>query len=470
MIRHLTTAALAALCLTAGSALAQTAAPPAEPVRTKLVEIYRIAPGMHEEFLRAIAQFDEANRRGGVPPRQLYVHSDGASWDFMLIQDAEYPEGKGEAVGRAYREMRLPSGPRFFTEFRAFLLEHTDTFVKGPTTAAAYLAELDATPPSVGLGGSPPRSYTLSTTVPLGGSPRWDYLRVDAGGRRLYLAHDAAVDVIDLDSRRVIGHITGLAGAHGIALVPEDDRGYVANGDRGSVTAFRLSTRETVGDARVGEDPDSVTFEPVSRRLFVWNSGSRDVTILDSSSLEHLAILPLGGSPEFAVADGHGSVFVNLEDTGEIVRVDASSASVAARLALPGCQGPHGLAIDETGRRLFSACANGVLAVVDADTGRSLGMAPIGHGADAVVFDPVQSRVLVSSGEGFVSIFDSGADGTLQHPVNVQTRATGRTMAFDPSTGALLVPAVDLEVDWSTRQAAFVPNGLKLYVFEQPTH
>jgi hypothetical protein len=132
--------ALLLAALLPGAAAAQA------PAGKKLVEIYRIAPGKHEEFLRAVAKLDEANRRAGLPARQLYVHSDGASWDFLLIQDADYPEGKGEAVSKAYRELGLPSGPRFFVEFRSLLLEHTDTFAHGPTTAAAYLGELDATP------------------------------------------------------------------------------------------------------------------------------------------------------------------------------------------------------------------------------------------------------------------------------------------------------------------------------------
>lgn len=149
--------ALAAAALAAAAA-AQTPAPPTppEPVGRKLVEIYRVAPGKHEEFLRAIARLDEANRRAGLRPRQLFVHSDGASWDFLLIQDAEYPEGKGAEVGKAYREMGLPTGPRFFTEFRALLLEHTDTFASGPTTAGAWIAALDATPRATFAGVSSP--------------------------------------------------------------------------------------------------------------------------------------------------------------------------------------------------------------------------------------------------------------------------------------------------------------------------
>ena len=115
------------------------AAVPVSPPRM-LIEIYRIAPGQHEAFLRAIAQYDEANRRAGLPPRQLYVHSDGASWDFLFIQPAETPEANRAALDRAWEEMRLPSGADFFLQFRAFIAEHTDTFVSGPTTAADFLA------------------------------------------------------------------------------------------------------------------------------------------------------------------------------------------------------------------------------------------------------------------------------------------------------------------------------------------
>ncbi|HEY3349012.1 MAG TPA: hypothetical protein VGM13_04500 [Thermoanaerobaculia bacterium] len=155
----------AAFVSSAASAQTPAATAPPAPVRHKLVEIYRIAPGKHEEFLRAVARLDEANRRAGVPLRELYVHSDGASWDFLLIQDAEYPEGKGEAVSKAYREMGLPSGPRFFLQFRSMLLEHSDTFANGPTTAGAYLAELDATPKG-SLTGAPPPAAQPATPRP----------------------------------------------------------------------------------------------------------------------------------------------------------------------------------------------------------------------------------------------------------------------------------------------------------------
>lgn len=112
----------------------------AAEVPRMVVEIYRIAPGQHTAFLEAIAKYDEANRIAGLPPRQLYVHSDGASWDFMLIQPAETPDDKKAALAAAWTKLGLPTGADFFLSFRQSIAEHTDTTVLGPTTAADYLA------------------------------------------------------------------------------------------------------------------------------------------------------------------------------------------------------------------------------------------------------------------------------------------------------------------------------------------
>lgn len=112
------------------------------PTPRVLIEIYRIAPGQHEQFMRMIAQADEANRAAGLPPRQLYVHQDGASWDFMLIQPASTPPDKADALNAAWKKLGLPSGAKFTVEIRRHIAEHTDTFAEGPTTAADWLRKL----------------------------------------------------------------------------------------------------------------------------------------------------------------------------------------------------------------------------------------------------------------------------------------------------------------------------------------
>jgi hypothetical protein len=131
----------AAALLTAVPAHAQHATP---SPKNMMVEVSRIAPGQHENFMRLIALFDEANRRAGLPPRQLYVHQDGADWDFMLIQPADVPDNKSKALSDAYKALNTPSGPNFFVTIRKFIAEHSDTFVSGPTSAADWLKALDA--------------------------------------------------------------------------------------------------------------------------------------------------------------------------------------------------------------------------------------------------------------------------------------------------------------------------------------
>lgn len=130
---------LASACAT-GAAAQATNPPPAPAPSRLIVEIYRVAPGQHLAFLQAIASYDEANRLAGLPPRQLYVHGEGADWDFMLIQPAETPADKRAALDAAWEKLGLPSGADFFLEFRHFIAEHTDTYVRGPTSAADYLA------------------------------------------------------------------------------------------------------------------------------------------------------------------------------------------------------------------------------------------------------------------------------------------------------------------------------------------
>lgn len=107
-----------------------------------VVEIYRIAPGKHEEFLRQIALYDQANVEAGLPPRQLFVHQSGAEWDFMLLQPAHHSEEENEKLDAAFKKLGIPQGAKFFVAFRQLIAEHTDTNVEA-TTAAEYLRKLD---------------------------------------------------------------------------------------------------------------------------------------------------------------------------------------------------------------------------------------------------------------------------------------------------------------------------------------
>lgn len=107
----------------------------------KVIEIYHIAPGKHVEFLKLIALYDEANKRAGLPPRQLYVHADGGAWDFLLIQDEDVDPAKAKIRNEALKQLGAPTGQKFWIAIRQTIAEHTDTVANGPTTAGDWLKE-----------------------------------------------------------------------------------------------------------------------------------------------------------------------------------------------------------------------------------------------------------------------------------------------------------------------------------------
>ena len=125
-----------------GMTLLLAVAPASGDSKDMVVEIYRVAPGRHEEFLRQIELYDRANAEAGLPPRQLFVHQGGASWDFLILQAAHHTDEQSAKLDAAFRKLGIPQGAKFFVAFRQLIAEHTDTNVEA-TTAAEYLKKLD---------------------------------------------------------------------------------------------------------------------------------------------------------------------------------------------------------------------------------------------------------------------------------------------------------------------------------------
>src|SRR5215468_4868288 len=247
-----------------------------------------------------------------------------------------------------------------------------------------------------------PSGYHIVGEIAIGGEGGWDYLTVDSAARRLYVSHATRVVVVDLDANTVVGDIPDTPGVHGIAIAPELNRGFISNGRGNNVTIFDLKTLKAIGSAATGENPDSIRYDATSGRVFAFNGRSKSATAIDAKSGAVAATIPLPGKPEFSVADGKGKVYVNIEDTHEIVEIDAAKAAVTKKYSLSPCEDPSGLAIDAKNRRLFSVCSNRVMAVSDPDAGKVIATPPIGGGSDGAAFD---------SGTGYA--FSSNGDGTL---------------------------------------------------------
>jgi hypothetical protein len=129
-----------AAVLIPSAAYGQAASAPAEPPRA-LVSLYHAAPGHQEALIRWLADQERAAAAAGIPPAQLYVHTDGDSWDFVLIAPVT-TEAQDAALDAAAKKLGLPAGPRAGLEFRKHIQTHTDTFTIGPITVSDYLARL----------------------------------------------------------------------------------------------------------------------------------------------------------------------------------------------------------------------------------------------------------------------------------------------------------------------------------------
>jgi YVTN family beta-propeller protein len=273
--------------------------------------------------------------------------------------------------------------------------------------------------------------FKVLSSIKIGGTGGWDYVAVDAEANRVYASHGTIVEVVDTKAGKVVGQITQLHGVHGIAVAPEFGKGFITNGQSNSVTIFDLKTLAKVGEPQTGQNPDSVCFEPKTKRIFTFNGRSSDSTAIDPKTNEVIKTLPLGGKPEECAADGTGKIYANLEDSSEIIEMDAAKPAVLRHASLAPCEGPSGLAIDIKNKKLFAACSNKVMAVVDIPTLKVLATPAIGAGVDGAGYDAGLGLAFSSNGgDGTLSIVKE-VNGKFETVDTVTTEKGARTMTVD---------------------------------------
>ncbi len=207
-----------------------------------------------------------------------------------------------------------------------------------------------------------------------------------------------------MDTLDVVGEVFKTEGVHGVAIASEFRRGFTSNGRASTVSIFDLNTLKVVKEVPVGKNPDAIRFDSASKRVFVFNGVSHDASVIDAASGEVIKTIPLGGKPEFSVVDGLGHVYVNNEDTSEVMVIDSRKLEVLSRWPIAPGESPTGLAIDTKNQRLFSVCSNRFMIVLGANDGHVIASLPIGGGCDGCMFDPELKLVFSSNGEGTLTI------------------------------------------------------------------
>lgn len=282
--------------------------------------------------------------------------------------------------------------------------------------------------------------YRVLDRWKIGGTDGWDYLLADPGHQRLYVTHGTRVEVLDTTNGKLVGAISGLKGTHGVALDPEGRFGYISDGGANAVVIFDRKTLTTVGSVPAGINPDGITYEPVTKTVWAFNGRSNDATVIDTTSRNVVATVPLPGKPEFPQPDGEGHVFVNIEDKNSVGVLDAKAQTLQTTWPLTSCESPSGMAIDTQHHRLFSVCDGNSMVVLDTGSGKQLASPTIGAGPDAAGYDTKAQLAFSSNGgDGTLSVIDA-AHGftTLQ---TLSTQKGGRTMAYDAAADRVYVMA-----------------------------
>ncbi len=305
----------------------------------------------------------------------------------------------------------------------------------------------------------------LLNTFHIPGTGGWDYIAVN--GDKLYVSHSTQVNILSKTSGDSLGVIPNTTGVHGIAFIPSLNKGYTSNGKLNNVSVFDLTSNAVLKQIETGQNPDAIFYDPYSKKIITCNGRSKDLTVIDPVTEKVVFTVPVGGKPETAVSNQAGKIFVNIEDKNEIVVIDANKFEITAHWPLTPGEAPTGLAMDVKTNRLFAGCGdNKWLVVVDAANGTVVDKLPIGDGCDGVAFDPSNSTVYTSNGEGTMTVIKELSKDKFEVQATVNTKKSARTITVDTGTHKVYLPAADIgEPAAGEKRGRMVPGTFQVLVF-----
>ena len=330
-------------------------------------------------------------------------------------------------------------------------------WIPGAWRHLSGLAALICASSTVGAAG-----YVLTGRIS-GPDGMWDYAEIDAASHRLYLAQTEQISMLDLLPGGTWSQM-GQPGAMWHQVVPLPSRGLVlaTNGAAHTLAVYELNTHTLLASIRTSggatealkgreaayavlSDPDALVLEPQSGIAAVVNGGSGDIVLVDLEQDAVVGTVHVGGKLEFAVADGRGTLFVNVETAHAIAVIDVARRAVLGRIRLHGCEEPTGLAYDSSADMLVSVCGNGVVKFMSATSGTELASRRVGQGADAVLLDAKRRRIFVpSAADARLYIFDIHDPHHIKQTQTLMTEHGVRLGALDALSGNLYLPAARL--------------------------
>jgi DNA-binding beta-propeller fold protein YncE len=306
--------------------------------------------------------------------------------------------------------------------------------------------------------------YSFEKIISVPGDEGYDYLAIDEVNRHLFVSHGISVNVIDLKTEKVIGSIDHMKGVHGIAIDNDVNRGFITDGRDNSVVVFDLTSFKTIAVIPVTpKGPDGIMFDPFTKRIFAFCGHGNAASVIDVNEMKEIGTIDLGGAPEFAVPDGKGLIYNNLEDKSNLNVIDATAMKVIHSYPLSPCGGPTGLAYDDKHELVFTGCReNKGMSVVDIKTGKVMATLPIGSGVDAIVYDESTKLIFCSNGDSTTTIIKQKSANEYAVVQTLYTQVRAKTMALDKVTHKIYLSVAKFES--GTRK--IIPGTFSVLVYK----
>ncbi|MDB5366563.1 MAG: gluconolactonase [Rhodospirillales bacterium] len=290
----------------------------------------------------------------------------------------------------------------------------------------------------------------------------WDYASYDADARRIYLGRPDGVLAVEVATRAVTARLIEGSRVHGVAIVPGAGLAVATNGADNSALLFETATGKLLARIPTGTKPDAVLYDPATRLVAVLNGGG-DITLIDPHQQTSAGTIAIGGTLEFAVADGSGTLWVNIEDKAELVAVDLKTRRARSATKLINCEGPTGLAFATAEHMLVSVCKNGRAVITDSNSGKVRADIAIGKRPDAAIYDAARHQVLVPCGEGVLSVISFADPQRPRVIATVPTQPGARTGTL-AGDGRLYLPVAKFTPDPAGGRPKPVPGSTELLV------
>jgi len=255
----------------------------------------------------------------------------------------------------------------------------------------------------------------LTTTRMVGVQNHFDHLTPDLKNNRIFVVPEdnKSVEVYDIRTGKFLHSVKGIGVGHSVVYRPDIDRIFISDGSDGDLKIFNGTTYELLKTVKLLADSDATGYDPVTHDLYIADGGL-DVKlnytfleIVNTDTGEKLGQIKIDSNrlEAMAVEKSGSRLFLNMTEKNSIGVVDRKKNAVAVVWPLQGCKVNAAVAIDEAHHRLFAACRDGNMNVLDSDTGKFLQNLPISTGVDDMVFDPASQRIYVATGEGFVNVY-----------------------------------------------------------------